>query len=465
MTAVDEPTEMPVRVLARRLRDGRLTAAEALEAHLDRIDKRNPSLNAVVSLDPDHARDRAAAADAALRRGEIWGPLHGVPMTLKDGHDVAGLRTTIGTFEWDRLATEDGTVAARLRAAGAIIIGHTNVAPWLADYQTANPVFGRTGNPWDPERTPGGSSGGAAAALAAGLTPLEIASDLAGSTRLPAHFCGVYGLKTTEHRVALTGFFRPPFAAPRPVRVLSTLGPMARDLDDLELALSVIAGPDGKDGDVPPVPLGAKRQRSLSNLCVAVAPSLPGATVARALRELVERFASQASDAGAQVDERVPDLDWHDLHRLFGDLLATVTRVFDPTAELRDEQRTLAWYLDALDRRDRYLATWEAFFDDVDALILPPAMTTAFTHRDPGVALDVDGRSEEYDAQGRLLVFANLTGLPGLVAPAGIADDGLPVGIQIVGPRWSEMRLLDIGRALEQAGILPGFRPPPDRPS
>jgi len=192
----------------------------------------------------------AEAADAALRRGEIWGPLHGVPMTLKDGHDVAGLRTTVGTLQFDRVADEDGTVAARLRAPGAIIIGHTNVPPFLADYQSANPVFGRTANPWDTEGTPGGSSGGAAAALAAGMTPLEICSDLAGSLRLPAHFCGVYGLKTTEHRVPLTGFFRPPDGVPRSVRMISSLGPMARDLGDLQLALAIVAGPDGHDGEV-----------------------------------------------------------------------------------------------------------------------------------------------------------------------------------------------------------------------
>jgi amidase len=154
-------------------------------------------------------------------------------MTLKDGHDAAGLRTTVGTTLFDRVADQDGTVAARLRTAGAIIIGHTNVPSFLAnDLQSANPVFGRTGNPWDPERTPGGSSGGAAAALAAGMTPLEVGSDLAGSVRVPSHFCGVYGFKTTEHRVPFTGFFRQPTGVPRSVRILSSLGPMARDLGD-----------------------------------------------------------------------------------------------------------------------------------------------------------------------------------------------------------------------------------------
>jgi amidase len=381
-------------------------------------------------------------------------------MTLKDGHDVAGLRTTIGTFEWDRVADEDGTVATRLRAAGALIIGHTNVPPWLADHQTINPVFGRTANPWDTARTPGGSSGGAAAAVAAGLTPLEIGSDLAGSVRLPAHFCGVYGLKTTEHRVPLTGFFRPPFDAPRPVRVMSTLGPLARDLEDLELALRIIAGPDGYDGDVPPVALGERAPLHLADLRVSVVPSLPGLPVAANVQAVVEQVAAQLSDAGVPVEERLPELDWHELHRLFGDLLMTITSIFDPTAQLPDEHRTLAWYLDALDRRDRFSAAWHAYFSDIDALILPPAITTAFKPREPGTPVEVDGASVPYNALGGLLVFANLVGLPGLVAPAGVTDEGLPVGLQLVGPRWSELRLLDIARGLEDAGILPGFRPP-----
>jgi len=455
------PCELPARVLARRLRRRELSAAEALEAHLQRIDKHNPALNAVVSLDAERARERAEAADAALRRGAPLGPLHGVPMTLKDGHDVAGLRTTVGTDLFDRVADEDGTVAARLRAAGAIIVGHTNVPPFLADYQSANPIFGRTGNPWDTDRTAGGSSGGAAAALAAGMTPLEVGSDLAGSLRLPAHFCGVYGLKTTEHRVPLTGFVRLPGGLPRSVRILSSLGPMARDLGDLQLALGVIAGPDGRDGDVPPVPLGSRPRRPLQDLRLAVAPTLPGATVARAVRQQVERVAAQAADAGARVQERLPDLDWAALHELYGDLMGAVTGLFDPEAELRDEQRTLAWYLDALERRDRFVAVWEDFFQDLDGLLVPPAMTTAFTHRDPGAPIDVDGELVGYGGHGGLLVFCNLTGQPALAVPAGLDSDGLPVGIQVVGPRWSELRLLGIARELEWAGVLPGFQAPP----
>ena len=456
----DHPCLLPARAQARLLAERRLSAVELLDLHLDRIAAHQRALNAVVSVDADRARERAIADDAALDRGEVRGPLHGVPMTLKDGHDVAGLRTTIGAPPLDRIAGRDGTVAARLRAAGASIIGHTNVAAWLGDpLQTDNPIFGRTSNPWDPARTPGGSSGGAAAALAAGLTPLEVGSDLAGSIRVPAHFCGVYGLKTTERRVPLTGFFRVP--GPRPVRILSCLGPMARDLDDLALALAILAGPDGHDSDVPPVPLVAPGPRALAGLRLAVAPTLPGARTAHDVRREVERVAAAAADAGARVDERLPAVDWGELFDLFSDLASVITGIFSPGAELRDEQRSLAWYLDGLDRRDRLITPWARFFDDVDGLLLPVAATGAFTHRESGAAVDVDGQSMSYWEVGGPAPICNLTGLPALAAPAGSDRDGLPIGIQIVGAPWSELRLLEIARALEKADILPGFQRPP----
>jgi amidase len=293
------------------------------------------------------------------------------------------------------------------------------------------------------------------------MTPLEIGSDLSGSVRLPAHFCGVYALKTTEHRVPTTGFFRPPPGTPQPVRIMTTLGPVARDLADLELAVRVVAGPDGHDADVPPVPLPPRRRCVLERLRLAAVPTLPGLTVARSIRQRLQDVAAAASDAGAIVDESLPELDWASLHALFRDLLMAITSVFDPESTLRDEQRTLAWYLDALARRDRFLSAWETFFESVDALVLPAASTSAFTHRAPGAPIDVDGAAVSYWTLPGLLTFCNLTGLPALVVPAGTDDRGLPIGLQIIGPRWSEQRLLDIARALERAGILPGFRAPP----
>ena len=442
---MEDVTYLSARVLAGRIRRREVTAVEVLGAYLERIAECNPLLNAVVSLDEGRALAAAREADAALAGGAEVGPLHGVPMTLKDSHDVAGLRTTVGTPVLDRLPDEDGTVAARLRAAGAVIVGHTNVPPFLADYRTENDIFGRTCNPWNLARSPGGSSGGAAAALAAGLTPVEVGSDLAGSLRLPPHFCGVYGLKATEHRVPTTGFFGS-VGAPNPVRILGALGPMARDLDDLELVLRVISGPDGIDGDVPPVPLPERGPVALAGQRLAVAPTLPEVQVATDLREQVLRVAAGAADAGAVVDHRLPDLDWTE-QSIFVPLVESLTTALQPGTE----QRTLAWYLRMLHRRDVFAAAWEQFFTRYAALILPPAVSTAFAHDTTDVA-----------AQGGMLVFANLAGLPALVVPAGKGADGLPIGIQIIGPRWSEIRLITIAAALERAGILPGFVRPPE---
>jgi amidase len=455
--AMSDLCMLPAHELGRRLVDGELSSVELLEAVLARIEQHNPALNAVVSLDERKARKAAERADTALRRGEVRGPLTGVPLTLKDGWDVAGMRTTVGTTMLDRVARTDSTVAARLKFSGAIVIGHTNVAPMLADYVSDNEVFGRTVNPWNPDRTPGGSSGGAAAAVAAGLTPLEVGSDLAGSVRLPAHFCGVYGLMATEHRIPANGFFAPP---PSPIRILGTCGPIARDLADLEIALRVLSGPDGYDAAVPVSPLGTRRRRKLSSLKVAVAPSLPGTPVAASLRAQVERVAAGLSDAGAKVSERLPSFDWDAAGELFGQLLGAIVGAFDPTAELPDEHRTLAWYLRALSRRDAITGAWHEFFREVDVLIAPPAMTTAFPHPD-GRAVDLDGTPVDRGMQGGALVFANLGGLPSLVTPAGTDDDGLPIGVQLVGPAWSDLRLIDIGYELEQTGVLPGFTPPP----
>jgi amidase len=461
MSDPDQLCRLPARSEARKLREGAVSAVELLEAYLARISRYNPTLNAVVSLDEERARKQALHADQELRRGTAVGPLHGVPMTLKDGHEVAGLRTTVGTAALDHVVATDSTVAARLRAAGAVIVGHTNVPPWLADHQTANPIFGRTNNPWDSSRTPGGSSGGAAAALASGMTPLEVGSDLNGSIRLPAHFCGVYGLKTTEHRVPLSGFLQPSEEAPRPVRVLSCLGPMARDLDDLALALRITSGPDGRDADVPPVPIPSVPRLPLRGLRVAIAPTLPGVRVAAGLRRQVERVADAVVRAGGRADERLPELDWKAAYATYEQLTLAVTGIFDPSSQLSDEQRSLAWYLEALDRRDRFIGQWQVFFDDVDALILPPAAVTAFTHRQQGDPLEVDREPITYWANARLLGIFNFAGLPSLVVPAGQDDDGLPIGLQIVGSAWSETRLIAIARALERAEVLPGFRFPP----
>ena len=244
--------------LARLIRSKQVSARELLSVYAGRIERLNAPINAVVTLDLERAAGRAAEADRATASGESWGPLHGVPVTLKDTQTTEGIRTTAG---YPPLAgyvpAADGTIAARLKGAGAILLGKTNTALLAYDQQTSNPIFGRTNNPWDLTRTSSGSSGGAAAALTAGLTALDVGSDAGGSIRVPAHCCGVYGLKPTFGLVSQHGHIPDVPGMPRLDWVLSTSGPLARSLEDVALALRVIAGPDGQDSTVPPVAVSA----------------------------------------------------------------------------------------------------------------------------------------------------------------------------------------------------------------
>src|SRR6266852_2403555 len=272
--------------LAAAIRAGRVSATEVLEAYLAQIATHNPTLNAIITMNAQRAYERAREADKALARGEVWGPLHGVPFTLKDAHATAGMRTTTGFPPLaNYVPQEDSPVAARLKAAGGNLMGKTNVHMMLADpAQSINPIFGRTKNTWNSERTPGGSSGGAAAALAAGMTPFEIGTDLTGSIRIPAHFCGVFGLKPTEQRVPLTGLI-PGLSGPRPLCIMSCVVPMARTVEDLALLFAIIAGPDGRDTEVAPVPIEEVPQLELKHLRIAFAPTFPGFPVAAKVRE------------------------------------------------------------------------------------------------------------------------------------------------------------------------------------
>jgi amidase len=444
--------------LAAAIRAGHVSAIEVLQAHLAQIAARNPTLNAVITLDAERAYERAREADAALARGEHWGALHGVPFTLKDAHATAGMRTTTG---FPPLATYvpkvDSTVTARLKKAGGILLGKTNVPVMLADYQTNNPIFGRTNNPWNIERTPGGSSGGAAAALAAGMTPFDIGTDLSGSIRIPAHFCGVCGLKPTEQRVPLTGLI-PGLPTPRSVRIMSCLGPMARSVDDLALLYSIIAGPDGRDTEVQPVPVDKMPHLERKHLRVAFAPTFPGLAVAAEIRGAVEELAKQLSPVCAAVEEaRLPPVDFtQDLPRA-GALIGMITGAFQP--EEQEHPTTLAQYLEALDLRDQSIIAWEQFFEQWDVLLCPPSMVTAFPHCEPGSPLSVDDQEVIYWAVSGHGTLFNYTGHPAVVLPYKLDSDGLPLGIQLVGKRWDEAHLLAMAKAFSE--VTGPFQRPP----
>jgi amidase len=445
--------------LAAAIRARKLSAREALDAQLGRIDRHNPALNAVVIRDFERARERARQADEALARGQSWGPLHGVPFTLKDAHATAGVRTTTGFPPLaEHVPAEDGTVATRLKAAGGIRVGKTNAATLLADYQTSNPIFGRSNNPWNVARTPGGSSGGAAAAVAAGLTPFEVGTDMSGSIRIPAHFCGLFGFKPTETRVSLAGVI-PGLPGPRPVRIVSCVGPLARTIDDVVLVDSLIAGPDRRDSEVRPVPIAAPPDLALARLRIAVIPTLPGLPVAAAVRQAIEALADQLGQAGARVEPApLPKLDFDDELASAGALIGMMMGAAQPP-EPKQPPTTLASYFQALDRRDRSIRAWETFFDDWDALLCPPAMMTAFPHCDPGAELSVDGKPVSYWTISAHTTVFNYTGHPAVVLPYRRDTDGLPLGLQLVGARWNDAALLAAARAV--TALTGAFQPPP----
>lgn len=446
--------------LAGAIRTRQVSATEALDAHLAQIERHNAALNAVVIRDDVAARRRARAADAALARGELWGPLHGVPHTLKDAFATAGMRTTIGFPPLaEFVPDEDAGVVARLRDAGAVLVGKSNVATMLGDFQTGNPLFGRTNNPWDIERTPGGSSGGAAAALASGMTPFELGTDLAGSIRWPAHCCGVFGLKPTEHRVSLAGVVPDPRGTPRSIRIMSSVGPLARSVEDLALVYSLIAGPDGRDTDVPPVPLGLDAEPlSLAGVRVAFAPDFPGLPIASGMRRAVLDLAGELDRAGAIVDEaRWPAFDLADALAGTGALIGMALGAFGNDGG--QPGPSLADYFSALQRRDAVIATWERFFDDCDVLLCPVSMTNAFAHCEPGSPLLVDGQPVDYHLVSAHTALFNYSGHPALAMPYGLDDQTLPIGVQLVARRWEESRLLAVAAAITQH--VGGFRRPP----
>jgi amidase len=366
------------------------------------------------------------------------------------------MRTTTGFPPLDHVPADDSTVAARLKAAGGILLGKTNVAAMLADYQTHNPIFGRTNNPWNIERTPGGSSGGAAAALTAGLTPFDIGTDLSGSIRIPAHFCGAFGLKPTEKRVPLTGLI-PGLPPPRSVRVMSCIGPLARSVEDLALLYSLIAGPDGRDTEVEPVPVDAVPHLDLKNLRVAVAPTFPGLPVAAEMRNTVINLAQQLQPLVAAVEEApLPELDFNQELSSAGGLIGMMVGAFQPDEQERPVP--LAHYLEALFRRDQSILAWERFFERWDVLLCPPSMMAAFPHCEPGAPLRVDDHDVTYWMISAHSTLFNYTGHPAVVLPFRLDRDGLPLGIQLVGKRWGESRLLAVAEALTE--VTGAFRRP-----
>ncbi len=447
----------PAHELARLIREGQASAVDVLDAHLRRIQERNRELNAIIILDDEEACRQAQDADRALGQGQVWGPLHGVPFTLKDHLDTAGMRSTMGGYPpfAERLLEQDSTVAARLKAAGGILMGKSNAVFFPFGF------FGRSNNPWDLARCPGVSSSGAAAALAAGLTPLEVGSDTSGSILGPAHFCGVCGMRPTQNRVSLAGLTS---AWPAHLfRQMTVFGPMARCIADLKLALQIIAGPDGRDFAVPPVPWREAQRPEINTLRIAWMPSIPGAKIDSEIQQVIAALAQKLAEKGVKIGRCSPDVDYvkqAELHRrLFLDLMLESLCQPSSLTIHEGEAPSLSKYMKNVARREELIARWERFFEEWDALLLPACGVTARRHGRPAssgpTACDAT-LPEEVTLPLRL---APATGHPALVFPIGLDGRGLPMGGQLIGRRWADEQLLALGEVL--ANAAGGFRKPP----
>lgn len=454
--------DSPARHQADAVRRREISARELLDLHLNRIASLNPRLTAIVSLDEERARAGAAAADEHLARGLPVGPLHGLPFAVKDTHDVAGWRTTYGSPLFaDHVPDRDDLVVERIRQAGAVLIGRTNVPEFAAGSHTFNRVFGTTRNPVDPSRSAGGSSGGAAAALAACLVPLADGSDMGGSLRNPASFCGVVGLRPSLGRV-------PSWPSTNQWETTSVSGPLGRDVGDVALLLSVMAGPDprvphalGTPGHAFLPPLHG----SLTGLRVGWTSDLGGLLeVDDRVAAVVEQAGRTMVRAGAHVYTGHPDLGvadecfrtlraWH-FQASFGDLLRRHPDDFKQS--LADniragESLTGADVARAYQQRTALTETMREFFSAYDLLALPVSQVPPFAAEEE-YPTEINGKPvDDYLAWMRSAYLISVTGCPAVSVPAGVTPEGWPVGIQLVAPHGEDRRLLEVAAAFEAA--------------
>ena len=470
------------------LRARRVSALELLELHLQRIERYNPILNAIVTLDRENARRAAAAADRVRSRGED-DALLGLPLTIKDSIDVRKLPSTAGSTAFaDNRPDVDGLLAARVRAAGAVIMGKTNLAYRLSDWQTANPLFGRTNNPWDSQRTPGGSTGGGAAAVAAGLTPMEFGSDWIGSIRIPAAFCGIYGHKPSETAFPRSGQFPAPQLF-NPAVVMTVQGPLARSAEDLELAFSVAAGPDVGEDVAWQLHMPPARHKRLSDYRVAILPPIPWLPVDNEILNHLENLTSALGRIGTYVKVAQPEGfgDLRDHHKLTLSIISAQANSLMPKAERCDlteriyadgDEFDVAWanglianaagYLDWVGEREKYRAAYRSFFREWDVLIAPITLSLPFPHTKGSsiwippwerCILVVNGQEVNYGWQAVYPGLANLSGLPATAFPVGLSHSGLPIGLQAIGPYLEDHTPIQFAELV--AREFGGFRYPP----
>ena len=455
--------------LALSIRSKKLSPVEVVEAHLQRIETVNPKLNAIV-VRVDDAMDRAREAEQAVVRGETLGPLHGVPVTVKDCVDTVGLRTTRGSLLFrDRVPEADATVVTRLKDAGAIMVGKTNMPEFALWWETDNLVFGRTENPWKEGRTPGGSSGGEAAAISAGLSPLGVGSDVGGSIREPAAYCGIVGLKATHGRVPLTGHW------PEALLRFMHVGPMARTVRDVALGLSVLAGADGLDSFAVAAPPSGLRdlEGPLPRLRIGWFAEGPWAPIRDDVQQTVARAATALEELGCGVEPvsmeawaRLPATDISGaLYTAEGGhylapIIAGREDELAPSMQrrLKLPQPSLDEYLEARRRCDQLQQETALFFSHYDLLLCPAGPVPAHPH--DSIELEVGDQKLPGRSALRATIPADLTGSPAISVPFGRSEEGLPIGVQLIGRHLDEATVLRAASALEGLTVSGDSRPP-----
>jgi amidase len=478
-------TELAVMVSERKV-----SSRDLLEHFLQRTDRFNADINAIVYRCDESARKRADEADRAIVRGEHWGPLHGIPMTVKDNYDVVGMPASHGApwFAANYQPRSNATAVQSLVDNGALVFGKTNMPPWGQDWQTFNDVHGVTNNPWDVTRTPGGSSGGSAAALAAGLTPIELGGDVAGSIRIPAHFCGVYSHKPSWGIVPQNGKIPKlpvqPFLTQDLTKDIAVAGPLAISADDLELMMDIIVGPGEFDQAVRRFEIPKARHERLQDFKVGLWLDDDYAPVDSESAHLLHSAADALKKAGAQIKDRRPDIDLEEAHEVYYAMMAgqyasrsytdvdTLTRSvadldFDEKSHAAMYARfavlSHAEYLDWNDKRLLLRRKWATFFEDCDILLCPVSVCPAFKHnlQVSGLfthTLHTDGSTRPY---ADLCIWPGLVGavlLPSTIAPVGTTSSGLPIGIQIVAPFLEDRTSIRFAQLM--ADVVGGVQPP-----
>lgn len=456
---MDNIIEQPAHHIVNLIKTKAVTSEEVTQAFLERIREVNPSLNAVIQMDEEESLRTAKKADQALMRGETLGPLHGLPITVKDAINIFGYHNSCGSHLYNNYKPQqEGTCITRLRAAGAVILGLTNSPELLSAYETDNLIYGRTNNPYDPDRTPGGSSGGEAAIIAANGSPLGLGSDGGGSIRVPAHFCGIAGIKPTQGLIPLTGITLPGAGAGH-LQAFGSYGPMARFVDDLTLALSVLSGPDTFDPNVPPVMIGNPDDIDIGKLKIAYFTDNGIVTPSQDIMDATLQAVQVLADAGAIIEEARPcniertlELHWEPFFTLCDGgegvrgFLASLpySHISPLRQQFHNEAKKYNLATKDLNRRFVEIAEFKwntyRFLNTYDVLICPPCATTAKLH----------GQSFNEIRDFTYTMSFNNSGSPAIVVPFSTSATGLPIGVQIVANLWKDHVALAVAKILER---------------